>query len=344
MASTILAVRSALAVVARHIPTTIFTFMIVGAILYCVHVRKRNENLSLAGFFRFCFPVEHWFTSSTRVDVVIYLISKVTQKVVTLGCQLGMTLLVSWIVLGFKNHFHLTAPFHESFLALAIIVVLVFLLTDFAEFLSHYVQHRIPMLWEFHKVHHSATFLTPFTTTRFHPIGNLIDGIFMSTFIIPAVVVAELCFNLSLVRIVELNAMVELFFTFTLLRQLQHSHFRISFGPLDRIFISPLMHHVHHSAKHEHWDKNFGSRLSVWDWLFGSAFLLPKSEPVRFGLGTIEDERGDYSTVKACYVRPMTGFYQLLKAEILHSIAEDRPELAKRIEAEQHEPALSRAS
>ena len=315
---------AALSAAARHIPSTVFTFTLAGVVLYYLSARGKNEGYSLRDLFHFCFPLEHWFSSSTKVDVVIYLISKVTQRAVSLICQLGVTLLVSWIILGIKARFNEQAPYHESIAALALVLFLVFFLSDFGEFLSHWVQHRVPLLWEFHKVHHSARFLTPFTTTRFHPIGNLIDGMFISFFSIPAILVAELVFNLSLVRIVELSATVELFFAITFLRQLQHSHFRISFGPLDRVFISPLMHHVHHSAKLEHWDKNFGSRLSVWDWLFGCAFLLPRSEPIEFGLGTEEDARGDYATVKACYVKPMTGFYQLLKAEILRSMAEER--------------------
>lgn len=61
---------------------------------------------------------------------------------------------------------------------------------DFGFFIAHYLQHRVPMLWEFHKVHHSAEVLTPLTVFRMHPVddlltystvglmGGLVDGCF----------------------------------------------------------------------------------------------------------------------------------------------------------------------
>ncbi len=319
-------IESALLPLIHHIPTTVYTFVLAGIILYGLGALAESEKLSLAKFFDFCFPRRHWLSRSTKVDAVIYLVSKVTQRFITLACQLGVAFLVSVVIAGLKLHFHVKSPLHETLTADVLCLFLVFALTDFGEFLSHYVQHHVPMLWEFHKVHHSATFLTPLTTTRFHPIGNLIDGIFISAFLVPPVLLAELCFNLSLVRVVELSATVELFFALTFLRQLQHSHFRISFGVFDRVFISPLMHHVHHSAKREHWDKNFGSRLSVWDWWFGCAVVLPRDEQLRFGLGTEEDERGDYQSVVACYVRPLTGFYRLFKIEVMAKLSGRRPD------------------
>ena len=52
---------------------------------------------------------------------------------------------------------------------------------------------------------------------------------------------------------------------------LQHSHMWISFrGALGRIFISPAHHQVHHSTNPIHFNKNLGSCLAVWDWLFGT--------------------------------------------------------------------------
>ena len=309
-------IEAALSMLIHHIPSTVYTFALAGIVLYGIGAYAESEKLSLASLFGFCFPRKHWISRSTKVDAVIYLVSKFTQRFITLACQLGVAFLVSAAVASFKLHLHIKSPLHETLAADVVCLCVIFAMTDFGEFLSHYVQHHVPMLWEFHKVHHSATLLTPLTTTRFHPVGNLIDGFFISAFLVPAVMLAELGFNLSLVRVVELSATVELFFALTFLRQLQHSHFRISFGVLDRVFISPLMHHVHHSAKREHWDKNFGSRLSVWDWWFGCAFLLPRKEPLRFGLGTEEDERGDYQSVTACYVRPLTGFYRLFKAEV----------------------------
>ena len=52
---------------------------------------------------------------------------------------------------------------------------------------------------------------------------------------------------------------------------LQHTHLWISFrGLLGRVFISPAHHQVHHSTNPVHFNKNLGSCLAVWDWLFGT--------------------------------------------------------------------------
>ena len=52
---------------------------------------------------------------------------------------------------------------------------------------------------------------------------------------------------------------------------LQHSHMWIAFrGMLGRIFVSPAHHQVHHSDNPKHFDKNFGSCLALWDWMFGT--------------------------------------------------------------------------
>ena len=48
--------------------------------------------------------------------------------------------------------------------------VTLFLAYELGYWLNHYVPHRVPFLWEFHKVHHSATVLTPLTNFRVHPV------------------------------------------------------------------------------------------------------------------------------------------------------------------------------
>jgi sterol desaturase/sphingolipid hydroxylase (fatty acid hydroxylase superfamily) len=313
-----------LLVAVRHIPSTLLVFLSFGILLYCVQAWRSGEKLSIGAFLRFCFPWKHWYSHSTKVDVAIFLLSKITLRLTNLVMHLSLTFLVTFVVLRVKGHFHVRSPLHETFAADAVLLVFIFLLGDLSSFISHTTQHRIPALWEFHKVHHAATFLTPFTAQREHPVETLIDALFFSLFLVPPVAVAELCLNLSQVRILELGGMIEVFFTITFLRQLQHSHFPISFGPFDRLIISPVMHQVHHSTKPEHWNKNFGSRLAIWDWFHGSAFVLPKSERLSFGLGTEEDERGDYSSIVACYLRPLKGCYLILKSEFAKQISAAR--------------------
>jgi sterol desaturase/sphingolipid hydroxylase (fatty acid hydroxylase superfamily) len=109
-----------------------------------------------------------------------------------------------------------------------------------------------------------------------------------------------------------ISGSVNLAFTVGLLGVLQHSHFPISFGPLERFIVSPLMHQVHHSTKPEHWNKNYGSRLSIWDWCIGTLVILPKGERIQFGLNPAEDQSGDYSSLFWCYAGPFINCGKML--------------------------------
>lgn len=75
-------------------------------------------------------------------------------------------------------------------------------------------------------------------------------------------------------------------FTFNFLASnLRHSHIDLPFGPFEWIFISPKQHQVHHSTNPDHFDKNFGVSLSVWDGL-GKSLVRSKhvQQKLRFGL------------------------------------------------------------
>lgn len=148
-----------------------------------------------------------------------------------------------------------------------------FICDDGSRFLLHYALHKFPLLWHFHKVHHSASVLSPLTVYRLHPIEMtlytlrqlitvaIISGIFLWLFegkitgwAILGVDAAGFIFNL-----VGAN--------------LRHSHIWLGFGPFERWLISPAMHQIHHSRLPEHRDKNFGSALSIWDKLLNSRTL-----------------------------------------------------------------------
>jgi len=65
-----------------------------------------------------------------------------------------------------------------------------FILDDFTKYITHALMHKVPVLWEIHKTHHSARTLTPLTIFRTHPIEGVIfvirsaftQGVVISTF------------------------------------------------------------------------------------------------------------------------------------------------------------------
>ena len=67
---------------------------------------------------------------------------------------------------------------------------------------------------------------------------------------------------------------------------LQHTHLWIAFtGLAGRVFLSPAHHQIHHSNNPVHFDKNLGSCLAIWDWLFGTLYVPAKEpEPLTFGV------------------------------------------------------------
>ena len=66
---------------------------------------------------------------------------------------------------------------------------------------------------------------------------------------------------------------------------LRHSHVKLSYPKiLEYLFISPYQHQIHHSIRKEHHNKNLGSKLAVWDWLFGTLILSGSKKSLRFGI------------------------------------------------------------
>ena len=71
---------------------------------------------------------------------------------------------------------------------------------------------------------------------------------------------------------------------------------------LGRIFVSPAHHQVHHSGNPKHFNKNFGSCLALWDWMFGTLYVPEKErEPLSFGF----PDRADAHTFKGELVDPL---------------------------------------
>jgi len=294
----------------------IVTFLAAAVVTFLIVILKRKETLSFQGFVRHCFPWLQGKVKTTWVDALFFITSKFTQVWITFissAIIIYATKGVVWL-LGDLVNFHQKLVAGPVTVALVGLVLMIF--ADLGEYLSHATQHRLPVLWEFHKVHHSALFLTPLTTFRCHPIGNLVDGVFMGLAQVIPVAVAHILFGFSFLQLIGLCGAAQFVSSVLLLTTLQHSHFQISFGVLDRVVMSPLMHQVHHSVHPDHYGKNLGSRLAVWDWCFGTGVKPSKGEVIQYGLGTEEDTRGDYATFLWCYVGPAVHCFRIFKRAI----------------------------
>ncbi|MGH8546663.1 MAG: sterol desaturase family protein, partial [Gammaproteobacteria bacterium] len=111
--------------------------------------------------------------------------------------------------------------------------------------------------------------------------------------------------------ILGINAVSALFRIFG--ANLRHSHIWFSFGPvLNHIFVSPAHHQIHHSARPEHWNRNYGEVFAIWDWMFGT-LVLP-SEEIRknliLGVGIGAPQH--HPTLAKVYLEPLASMYELL--------------------------------
>jgi sterol desaturase/sphingolipid hydroxylase (fatty acid hydroxylase superfamily) len=164
--------------------------------------------------------------------------------------------------------------------------LILFCFFDFGYWLGHYVQHRVPLLWEFHKVHHSAEVLTPAAEYRQHPVEIVLMATVVGLFIGlgSALVFALAGLKAAGMALVAFKMLLLLhLMTF---HHLRHSHIGIAFtGWAGRLLHSPAHHHIHHSSDPRHFDRNFGFILSVWDWAAGSLCMPQRGQRLTLGIG-----------------------------------------------------------
>jgi sterol desaturase/sphingolipid hydroxylase (fatty acid hydroxylase superfamily) len=189
---------------------------------------------------------------------------------------------------------------------------------DLGFFVSHYLAHKVPFLWTFHEVHHSAEQLNPITAFRRHPVDLLIDG--NVTGVLSGLTFGTFDYfsqgRLTMWTIAGVNACTFLFLMTA--AHLQHSHVWVSYGRLlDCIFVSPAMHQIHHSRAPHHIDRNLGNIFSFWDALAGTLYLPKTREVLTFGLAGANQT--PYRTVLELYWRPFAEV--LLRRKGSHKIS-----------------------
>lgn len=182
--------------------------------------------------------------------------------------------------------------------------VLIVLMMDLGIYWGHRIQHAVPWLWEFHKMHHSAEVLTPITVYRMHPMDDVIGfvGAYGCSALVDGAMRGLFTGQVAPMSLMGMNIVMFLFYLCAF--HLRHSHVWLDYGPFwSRIFNSPAQHQIHHSIAPRHWNKNFSLVFSVWDEVFGTNYIPKREEKLAFGL-TNATEYQDYSTVLKMYLMP----------------------------------------
>lgn len=202
-------------------------------------------------------------SASTHVDLVMGFIGYVLYGISNL-VRLGISLIVlpGVVYLGvvwLKGHYKFSGIFggvgpENIVVATALWLVLL----DFPNYLSHWMMHKIPILWRFHQLHHSATEL------------NVITGIRLSFGERGINSVVRYAFVFILLGIPNPGVAVSVVVIRRAIDHLQHSDLPWDYGPLGYIVASPRFHRLHHSSAIDHRDANYGNIFSFWDYLFGT--------------------------------------------------------------------------
>ena len=281
-----------------------FGYILLALIIAGIWLKWR-KNMRASMIARSLFSPRVWWSTSAKADYQLLLINKAILLAI-------VPLLITKIALAtiiFQQLYELigSRPLPGSLLpdwAVPICFTLfLFVLDDFARYFLHMLMHRWPFLWAFHKVHHSARTMTPFTVLRTHPIEGLLFT--LRSILVQAVSIGVFLFyfgdQVDLITVLGVNFAVFIFNVTG--SNLRHSHIAIHYWEwLERILISPAQHQIHHSTRVRHFDKNFGAVLAIWDWIGGSLHLSEPKTELRFGVSdTVE---ADEQTLKTLYLIP----------------------------------------
>lgn len=266
--------------------TSLAAALVISALYFAWQRHRRGRRIRLKTIVRALFPRRIMRHASNQADI-FYLFFNVFMFSVLFGwAVLSYQFISNGIIAGLIAVAGPVAPSTwPPYVTRSVITAMLFLAYELGYWFNHWLSHKVPVLWEFHKVHHTAEVLTPLTNFRVHPIYGWIFANILAVSAAVANGIGNYMFGETAYQyaINDTNIILVLFIhTYV---HLQHSHMWISFrGALGRILISPAHHQVHHSGNPKHFDKNFGSCLALWDWMFGTLYVPAKErEPLVFG-------------------------------------------------------------
>ncbi|HEX4792295.1 MAG TPA: sterol desaturase family protein [Humisphaera sp.] len=203
------------------------------------------------------------FRAEWREDLFYYLVSSMLVQVLTFISMSPALLLTS--------HTHWTA-FRAAVASQPVILQLIEIMffTDLVQYWVHRLFHRVPFLWGFHAVHHSAKHMDWMAGARMHFIEIIV---LRGTTVIPMYILG---FGPAALHVYIL--LVYLHSTFV------HANFGWNFDHLGRFVVTPRFHHWHHGIEKEAIDVNFAIHFPLFDRLFGTYHLPPGAWPQGYGI------------------------------------------------------------
>ncbi len=176
-----------------------------------------------------------------------------------------------------KIHFGLNYLYDLPPWTEALIGMLIF---DYTNYLWHILNHRIPLLWRFHLVHHTDPDLDLSTATRFH-FGEMIGSLF---------------FRGAFVFLSGASPLIVIIYEiiFESATMFHHSNTRLPVRfekALNKIFVTPRMHGIHHSIIKNEADSNYSVIFSIWDRVHHTVKLNIHQDDVVIGVPSYGDKK-----------------------------------------------------
>lgn len=291
-----------------------WVYLVSAALIGASSILYRNAldaKFSWQKSLREMFDFSHWKTVSSLTDFKYYFIESILFAVFFSWFVLNAAA-VSVFVYRVLFFFFGAGPKLNPTLAINIIYTLIFLLAyDFGKYIIHRWLHTYPVLWEFHKFHHSAENLNPVTVYRVHPVESILLNSFAGLF--SGAVSGVFIFIYPGVTMCSFLGVNFGIFLFHLYSNLRHSQVWISFPHwLSLIILSPAQHQIHHSCRVEHSHSNFGVIFSFWDYFGNSLYIPEKKEDLKFGLPRMTNP-SDYTSVIRIFCIPFYKVYCLIR-------------------------------
>jgi sterol desaturase/sphingolipid hydroxylase (fatty acid hydroxylase superfamily) len=298
----------------------IFVLYLASSVLAAFFVfRAARKRGGEGSFLRFLFPRHVWQHPSAWLDLRYFVFHMLIGHFLTLSLAAWGSALAFEVVTGkplVEALLHDSNDFSGADLAITLAYMVVSMVViDLLAFVTHYLQHKLPILWEFHKVHHSAEVMHPISNFREHPVDNfvykLVNG--LGAGVIGGVAVGLFGYMPSVPSLLGVPALM---FAFNLLAyNLRHSHVWLRWpGRWAMILPSPAHHHVHHSCHPDHIDKNFAFMFPVWDVVFKTYCMPADNRDVKFGIG--EGKATELTTCLQLYFVPFRDAWRLVREDL----------------------------
>lgn len=270
----------------------------------------KNNQLNMSNLLRESFDFSHWKHPSSLTDYAYYFLETILYTSF-LSYFVITSLSVSIFTFTALQTLVGTYSLHTNVLIQIIYTIIFLCAYDFSRFYIHHLEHRYGVLWEFHKFHHSAEALNPFTVYRIHPVESLflnsLSGI--STGIVTGIFVLFFP-GITMYTFAGVNFGL---FLFHLYSNLRHTHVWLNFPKgLSYILLSPAQHQIHHSRDPKHQDKNLGAIFGFWDFMYGTLYIPTTKEELIFGLAE-EENKEDFRKLSRIFFLPFLKVIRILK-------------------------------